>query len=177
MWVSVQQLTVTRSISTQHWAGVSLPEQKKESRHGGQRKREDKQTATMCGWGCEDTWDKDTVRCACLLSLFRHELQYAAGGGDLAHGLGASLVVASRRGRLVVNVDTGVRSFHWRRARRWAKKTCKAGERERERDRAKWVDTGKQIHANDTISAKTILTSLRHFSCVKSSPDVPYILI
>lgn len=66
----------------------------------------------------------------CFRSLFREELQRAVGGGDLAHGVTAPLV-ERRRGRLVVDVDAGVRSLDGRRAGRGAEEACKAlGQRE-----------------------------------------------
>lgn len=131
MW-EYATLTVKSSISTHHLAGVSLSEQKEEREYTLRAQREGKQTG-----GCVDedmrTYGTQTDRYAWFFSLFRQELQYAVGSGDLAHGLGASLVVASRRRGLVVNVDTGVWPFHWRGARWWTKKTCKAGHREKNR--------------------------------------------
>lgn len=51
-----------------------------------------------------------------MFSLLREELEGTVGGGDLAHGVRASLGEACRRGGSVVDVDTGVRPLHWRRA-------------------------------------------------------------
>ncbi len=51
-------------------------------------------------------------------SLFGEELQRAVGGGDLAHGVAASLRETGRRGRLVVDVDAVVRPLDRRRAGR-----------------------------------------------------------
>lgn len=49
-------------------------------------------------------------------SLFGEELQRAVGGGDLTHGVAASLRETSRRRRLVVDVDAVVRPLDRRRA-------------------------------------------------------------
>ncbi len=59
-------------------------------------------------------------------SLFREELQRAVGGGDLAHGVAASLRETGRRGGLVVDVDTVVWPLDGRRAGRRAEETRKA---------------------------------------------------
>lgn len=55
------------------------------------------------------------LRCC---SLFGEELQGTVGGGDLTHCVATSLREASRRGRLVVDVDAGVRPLGRRRAGR-----------------------------------------------------------
>jgi len=60
-------------------------------------------------------------------SLFGEELQRAVGGGDLTHGVAASLRETSGGGRLVVDVDAVVRPLDGRRAGRRAEETCKAG--------------------------------------------------
>lgn len=77
---------------------------------------------------CEDVW---ICGCWCLSLLLRKELECAIRGGDLAHGVRASLVEASRRRGSVVDVDAGVWPFDWRRAWGCAEESCKAGEKEK----------------------------------------------
>lgn len=86
-----------------------------------------------------DTLRARSVECserfvAGCCSLFREELKRAVGGGDLTHGVAASLREASRRRRLVVDIDAVVWPLDGRRAGGRAEETCKAGgQRERER--------------------------------------------
>lgn len=51
-----------------------------------------------------------------MFLLLREELECTVGGGDLAHGVRASLIEACRRGGSVVDVDAGIWPLDWRRA-------------------------------------------------------------
>lgn len=59
-------------------------------------------------------------------SLFREELQGTVGGGDLTHGVAASLRETGRWGRFVMDVDVAERPLDGRRAGWWAEETCEA---------------------------------------------------